>query len=116
MYKTRGALMTAAFFALLIAPAAAQTKPVSKVLLDNASVRVISNVYAPGSVNPMVKRPNTVVYVVAGPQHVKFTYADGHVVTATYATGTAFFSPAATRSITNVGTNSYTTIAIQMKH
>jgi hypothetical protein len=109
------ALGAAALLLVSVAPALAQTKTMTVTKVDNSTVRVVETTYPPGSVNPMVARPATVVYVVSGTEHVKFTYPDGHSRTVSLPAGSVFFTPAATRSITNVGTAPFTTLAIQIK-
>jgi hypothetical protein len=117
MSKTPAAIVmaAAAFSIVAVAPAVAQTKAVSKVLLNNASVIVILGTYAPGAVNPMTKRLHVLVYVIKGPQHTKRTGADGHVTTFSYPTGAVHFEPAGTNSLTNIGTNTYQTLAVELK-
>jgi hypothetical protein len=116
VYKTLAAFVIATAFSLaIITPAAAQTKPVAKVLLDNASVTVVDSTYAPGAVSPMTKRPQVLVYVIAGPQKTKRVDANGHTTTISYPTGAAHFESAGSRSLTNVGTNTYHILAVFLK-
>jgi len=63
----------------------------------------------------MTKRPKVLVYVIAGPQHVKRTEANGHTTTSLFATGVAHFEPGGTRSLTNVGSNTYHILAVFLK-
>jgi hypothetical protein len=119
MQKPIGALMVAASFTFLaFAPAVAQTKApavVTKVTLNNAKVRVLDNVYAPGAVNPMIKRSGSVVVVISGVQNFKETYADGHTDMTSHKIGDAYWSAAATKSLTNLGTGTVRTLVIQLK-
>jgi quercetin dioxygenase-like cupin family protein len=116
MQKILGAFFVATIFTFLtVAPALAQTKPLVKLVLDNANVQVRDVTYSPGSSSPIANRPHLVVYVIAGPQKFKYTYADGHSTTVTRKTGDVFWQEAATRSITNVGTNTVRTLVIYLK-
>jgi hypothetical protein len=116
MLRSSAVIIMAALFSLAaFVPAVAQTKAVSKVLMNNASVLVILGTYAPGAVNPMTKRMHVLVYVIKGPQHTKRTDADGHVTTFSYPTGAVHFESAGTNSLTNIGTNTYQTLAVQLK-
>jgi hypothetical protein len=116
--KSLCALIVAAIFSFfIVAPAVSQAAPkaVIKVVLDNASVHVLSNSYAPGAVNPMVKRANSVIVIVAGPQKFKETFANGHSDIQSHKTGDAYWSASATKSLTNIGSNTVQTLVIQIK-
>lgn len=117
MRKTVAAVIVAGLFLIVtLTSAIAQPKVISKVLLNNAEVLVTLSKYPPGSVNPLTKRLPVLVYVVAGPQHTKRSYADGHsTMLPVYPTGAAHFEPAGTTSLTNTGSNTYTTLAVFLK-
>jgi len=115
MHKMLGALIMAATFAFLsAAPVAAQTKAAAKTLVDNANVTVRLTTYPPGATNTTLA-PGRVVYVVQGPQKFKRTTADGHTTMQIHKTGDAYWLPAGKATITNVGPNATTVLAVFVK-
>lgn len=85
-----------------------------KVLLDNARVRVLKIDYAPGAKSAMHQHPDAIV-VALGPSKVRFAMADGTSVDSDLAAESAMYTPAATHSPTNVGTNRVDAILVEFK-
>jgi hypothetical protein len=115
MHNMLGSLISASTFAFLtVAPAAAQTRVVAKTLVDNANVTVRLTTYAPGAINKTLG-PGRLVYIVQGPQKFKRTSADGHSTMQIHKTGDAYWLPAGVATITNVGPNTTTVLAVFVK-
>ena len=85
-----------------------------KVLVDNASVRVLKISYAPGAKSVMHQHPDAIVIPLAASK-VKFTMPDGTTQDNDLAAGTAQYTPAGTHNPTNVGTGPVDAILVEFK-
>jgi len=93
------------------APAASQTKPVTKDLLDNANVTVIAATYPPGAVLH-THGAARVIYVIHGPYNATWTMPDGHTVTVKHKTGDAYWFPGGNVAVKNTGANTVRVLAV----
>ena len=110
-------------FAVLLAAlplAAAAQDPVKvdaghyKLLLDNASARVLKISYAPGTKSAMHSHPDAML-VPLGAAKVRFTLADGKTQDMEVGKEIAAYTPAATHDPTNVGTTPVDAILVEFK-
>jgi quercetin dioxygenase-like cupin family protein len=85
-----------------------------KVLMDNASVRVLHITYAPGAKSKMHKHPDALV-VMLGTGKMKFTMADGKNEERDLAVGTGLYTPAVEHMPENVGTTPMDGILVEFK-
>lgn len=85
-----------------------------KVLVDNASVRVLKIDYAPGDKTAMHQHPDSIVVMLA-PSKVRFTLPDGKTEDSEFPNEGAMYTPAGTHSPTNVGTTRVDAILVEFK-
>jgi quercetin dioxygenase-like cupin family protein len=85
-----------------------------KVLIDNASVRVLQINYAPGAQSVMHHHPDSIVIPLA-PAKVEFTLPDGKKQTEDMAKDAAMYTPAGTHNPKNIGTGAVTGLLIEFK-
>ena len=85
-----------------------------KLLVDNASVRVLKISYAPGTKSTMHSHPDAML-VPLGAAKVRFTLADGKTQDMEVGKETAAYTPAATHDPTNVGTTPVDAILVEFK-
>jgi quercetin dioxygenase-like cupin family protein len=115
-------LKTVSVFSLVLlwAAAAVAQDPVKvapanyKVLVDNASVRVLKIDYAPGAKSAMHEHPDAIVVPLTASK-VRFTMADGKTQESDLPNDSAMYTPAATHSPMNVGTGRVDAILVEFK-
>jgi quercetin dioxygenase-like cupin family protein len=86
----------------------------TKVLLDNAEVRVIEVELNPHEIIPMHSHPASIVYYVT-PTRTKTTTADGKVTEIEHKGGDAVWHAPVTHSNENVGTTPTEVIVTELK-
>ncbi len=107
-------------FAVLWSGAAFAQDPVKvdsghyKVLLDNASVRVLKISYPAGAKSSMHQHPEAIVVPLADSK-VQFTLPDGKTEDSNLANEAAMYMPAGTHNPTNVGTSAVDAILVEFK-
>jgi hypothetical protein len=74
-----------------------------KVVLENASVRVLKIDYAPGSKSTMHHHPDSIVIPLAASK-VRFSTPDGKAQDTDLPSDSAMYTPAGTHSPENIGT------------
>jgi beta-alanine degradation protein BauB len=85
-----------------------------KVLLDNASVRVLKISYPAGAKSSMHQHPEAIVVPLADSK-VQFTLPDGKTEDSNLANEAAMYMPAGTHNPTNVGTSAVDAILVEFK-
>jgi hypothetical protein len=85
-----------------------------KVVLENASVRVLRIDYAAGAKSPMHQHPDTIV-IPLNAAKVKFTMPDGKSEETELPNESGMYTPAGTHSPTNVGTGQIEGLLIEFK-
>ena len=85
-----------------------------KVLIDNASVRVLKITYAPGAKSPMHAHPDAML-VSLQDSKARFTLPDGKTQDMEIGKETAAYTPATIHSPTNVGTTPVDAILVEFK-
>ena len=85
-----------------------------KLVMENASVRVLKVEYAPGSKSAMHQHPDAIV-IPLGASKVQFTTPDGKTQDSDMAAESAMYTPAGTHSAANVGTNRVEALLIEFK-
>ena len=85
-----------------------------KVVMENASVRVLRIDYAPGSKSVMHQHPDAIV-IALDPAKARFTAPDGKTQDSDMATESAMYTPAGPHSVANVGTNRVDGLLIEFK-
>jgi quercetin dioxygenase-like cupin family protein len=85
-----------------------------KVLVDNASVRVLEVSYAAGAKSVMHEHPDTMIVPLTAAK-VEFTMPDGKTQTESLAKDTAQYSPAGKHNPHNVGTTAVHAILVEFK-
>ena len=85
-----------------------------KVLLDNASVRVLKISYPAGAKSSMHQHPEAIVVPLADSK-VKFTLPDGKTEDSNLSNEAAMYMPAGTHNPTNVGTSAVDAILVEFK-
>lgn len=85
-----------------------------KLLIDNASVRVLKISYAPGTKSSMHSHPDAML-VPLGAAKVRFTLADGKTQDMEVGKETAAYTPAGTHDPTNVGTTPVDALLVEFK-
>ena len=107
--------------ALVAAPAAVQAQDAVKadpahykVLIDNASVRVLEINYAAGGKSVMHEHPDSIVVPLTASK-VEFTLPDGKKQAETLAKDSAQYSPAGKHNPQNVGTTPVHAILVEFK-
>ena len=86
----------------------------TKVLVDNAQVRVIEVTLKPGESLPMHSHPANVVYFATGGK-TKTTLADGKVTETEHKPGDAIWSEPVTHSNQNLGTSTTKAVVVELK-
>ena len=85
-----------------------------KVVLENASVRVLKIDYAPGAKSPMHQHPDSIVIPLVASK-VRFTMPDGKTQDSDLANESAMYTPAGTHSPANVGTGRINALLVEFK-
>ena len=85
-----------------------------KVVLENASVRVLKIEYAPGDKSTMHQHPDAIVIPLSASK-VRFATPDGKSVDQDMAAETAMYSPAGTHSPSNTGTAKVDALLVEFK-
>jgi beta-alanine degradation protein BauB len=85
-----------------------------KVILENASVRVLKIDYAPGGKSPMHQHPEAIVVPLSASK-VQFNLPDGKSETQELAADSAMYMPAGTHSPVNVGSTRIDAILVEFK-
>jgi hypothetical protein len=85
-----------------------------KVLIDNASVRVLKVDYAPGAKSVMHQHPDSMVIPLTAAK-VRFGLPDGKSEDSDMASESAMFTPAGTHNPTNVGTARVDAVLVEFK-
>lgn len=85
-----------------------------KVILENASVRVLKIDYAPGSKSVMHQHPDAIVVPLTASK-VQFSMPDGKSETQELPVDGALYTPAATHSPANVGSTRVDAILVEFK-
>ena len=85
-----------------------------KVVLENASVRVLRVSYAPGAKSVMHQHPDAIV-VALSPSKVRFTLADGKTQDSDMASESAMYTPAGTHTPANIGTAPVDAVLVEFK-
>jgi quercetin dioxygenase-like cupin family protein len=85
-----------------------------KVILENASVRVLKIDYAPGSKSVMHQHPDAIVVPLSASK-VQFTMADGKSETQELPVDGALYTPAATHNPANIGSTRVDAILVEFK-
>ena len=85
-----------------------------KVVLENASVRVLRIHYAPGDKSMMHQHPDAMAVFLAASK-VRFTMPDGKSEDSDVANESALYTPAGTHNPTNVGTGPVDALSIEFK-
>ena len=85
-----------------------------KVVLENASVRVLRVNYPAGDKSTMHQHPDTIVIPLAAAK-VRFTAPDGTTQDADMASESAMYTPAATHNPANIGTEPIDAILVEFK-
>ncbi len=85
-----------------------------KVILENASVRILKIDYAPGGKSLMHQHPEAIVVPLTASK-VQFNLPDGKSETQELAADSAMYMPAGTHSPTNVGTTRIDAILVEFK-
>jgi quercetin dioxygenase-like cupin family protein len=85
-----------------------------KVVMENASVRVLKIDYAAGAKSPMHQHPDSIVIPLAASK-VRFTMPDGTTQDSDLANESAMYTPAGTHSPANVGTGRITALLVEFK-
>ena len=101
--------------AAIVAQDAVKVAPTHyKVLLDNASVRVLKIEYAPGEKSAMHQHPDSIVVPLVASK-VRFAMPDGKSEELDLANESAMYTPAGTHSPTNVGSGRVEAILVEFK-
>jgi len=85
-----------------------------KIVMENASVRVLKIDYAPGAKSPMHQHPDSIVIPLVSSK-VVFTMPDGTKQDADLANESALYTPAGTHSPANVGTERINALLVEFK-
>ena len=85
-----------------------------KVLLENASVRLLNVTYAAGAKSAMHQHPDSIA-VSLTPATVRFTMPDGKSEDAEMANESSRYMPAGTHSPANIGKGSFQAIVVEFK-
>ena len=85
-----------------------------KVILENASVRVLKIDYAPGSKSVMHQHPDAIVVPLTASK-VQFSMADGKSETQELPVDGALYTPAGTHSPANIGSTRVDAILVEFK-
>jgi hypothetical protein len=85
-----------------------------KVILENASVRVLKIDYPAGAKSVMYQHPDAIV-VPLGPAKVQFNMPDGKSQTQELAADSANYMPGGTHNPTNIGSTAVNAILVEFK-
>ena len=85
-----------------------------KVVLENASVRVLKIDYAAGAKSTMHQHPDSIVIPLT-PSTVRFTLPDGKSEDSELASESAMYTPAGTHNPANVGTGPVDAVLVEFK-
>jgi hypothetical protein len=85
-----------------------------KMLLENASVRVLSITYAAGATSKMHQHPDSIVIPLTNAK-VRFATPDGKSEDREMANESATYTPAGTHNPTNIGTGTLSGILVEFK-
>ena len=85
-----------------------------KVVLDNASVRVLRAFLPAGAKSPMHQHPDSIV-IALQEVHARFTMPDGKTQDQNLPAESAYYSPAATHSTTNTGRAGLSVLVVEFK-
>ncbi len=85
-----------------------------KVLLENASVRVLSINYAAGAKSKMHQHPDAMA-IALGDSKVRFATPDGKSQDVEMANESATYTPAGTHNPTNIGTSAMNILLVEFK-
>lgn len=85
-----------------------------KVVVDNASVRVLRISYAPGAKSVMHEHPDSIVIPLVASK-VQFTLPDGKTQDMELANESASYTPAGTHNPHNVGTSKIDALLVEFK-
>ena len=85
-----------------------------KLVMENASVRVLKIDYAVGGKSPMHQHPDSIV-IPLGASKVRFTLPDGKTQDSEMANESAMYAPAGVHSPANVGTDRVNALLIEFK-
>jgi quercetin dioxygenase-like cupin family protein len=85
-----------------------------KVLVDNASVRVLKISYGPGEKSVMHQHPASIVVPLVASK-VQFTLPDGKTQDESLANESAMYAPAGTHNPANVGTSPIDAVLVEFK-
>jgi len=117
--KTLSVALVGSFLALAFGSAFGQD-PVKidpahyKIVMENASVRVLKIDYAPCAKSPMHQHPDSIVIPLVSSK-VVFTMPDGTKQDADLANESALYTPAGTHSPANVGTERINALLVEFK-
>ncbi len=118
MFKSRFALATAFVIAssgLILAQDQVKTDPTHyKVLVDNASVRVLRVSYAAGAKSTMHQHPEHIV-VALDASKVQFTMPDKSTKDSDLPKDGGMYAPAGSHMVSNVGKNAVDAIVVEFK-
>jgi quercetin dioxygenase-like cupin family protein len=85
-----------------------------RVVLENASVRVLRSFLPAGAKSPMHQHPDSVVIALQD-VHARFTMPDGKTQDQNLPAETAYYSPAGTHSTTNTGKAGLNVLIVEFK-
>ena len=85
-----------------------------KMVLENASVRVLRISYAPGAKSILHQHPDAIVIPLSASK-VRFTMADGKAQDSDMASESAMYTPAGTHIPSNIGTGPVDALLIEFK-
>jgi len=85
-----------------------------KVVLENASVRVLQVSYAPGTKSQMHQHPDSIAIALT-PSKVRFTAPDGKATDSDMANESAMYIAASSHSPANVGTGPVNVLLVEFK-
>jgi quercetin dioxygenase-like cupin family protein len=85
-----------------------------KVVMENASVRVLKIDYAVGAKSPMHQHPDSIVIPLVDSK-VRFTMPDGKTQDSELANESAMYTPAGTHSPANIGTARISALLVEFK-
>lgn len=85
-----------------------------KVLLENASVRVLNITYAAGAKSQMHQHPDSIALALA-PASVRFTLPDGKTQDSELANEAAMYMPAGSHAPANIGKAAFQVIQVEFK-
>ena len=100
---------------IVLAQDALKTDPAHyKVVLENASVRILRISYDPGAKSTMHSHPDSIVIPLAASK-VRFTLPDGKSQDSDLASESAMYTPAGTHNPANMGTGPVDALLVEFK-